>query len=282
MSAQPFNFSGWRVQGHHRFCRRSHSVRAPTVHKSVVSMRNRFCNSQLIAVLSGSGCGYLRWSSQSPMRVRTLKGRPAESLVRACFAVDPNVRCLVSCAHTIDSDQTGGLHDVERKVRSEAQARCENHIGARSCRFVVASGWRRGRDERVAGGGPAYAKDRAEPRTHPRRGRAFRRQPVDLLCLRQRERQASTRREGRLAGLRRLSLRWRLPLRWGLARLRCWRLRLRRLLRVMGTLPHLLKAHAFKSQHNKKSPSQHSATGRGPNCASSAHRTGATIIRPNA
>ncbi len=100
-----------------------------------------------------------------------------------------------SCAHTIDSDphhsRTGGLHDVERKARSEAQARGESGTGAGGCRFVVAGGGRLGRDKRSAGGGPASSSDHAESRNHPRRGRAFRRQPVDLLCLRQRERQVS-------------------------------------------------------------------------------------------
>ena len=100
-----------------------------------------------------------------------------------------------SCAHTIDSDpyhsRTGGLNDVERKARSEAQARGESGTGAGGCRFVVAGGWRLGRDERGTGGGPASSNDHAESRDHPRRGRAFRRQPVDLLCLRQRERQVS-------------------------------------------------------------------------------------------
>ena len=100
-----------------------------------------------------------------------------------------------SCAHTIDSDpyhsRTGGLNDVERKARSEAQARGESGTGTRGCRFVVAGGWCLGRDKRSAGGGPASSNDHAESRDHPRRGRAFRRQPVDLLCLRQRERQVS-------------------------------------------------------------------------------------------
>ena len=116
-------------------------------------------------------------------------------LVRACLAPDPSVRWLCSCAHTIDSDpyhsRTGGLHDVERKARSEAQARGESGTGAGGCRVVVASGWRLCRNECGTGGGPASSNDRAESRDHPRRGRAFRRQPVDLLCLRQRERQVS-------------------------------------------------------------------------------------------
>ena len=37
------------------------------------------------------------------------------------------------------------------------------------------------------------SSDHAELRNHPRRGRACRRQPVDLLCLRQGERQVSAR-----------------------------------------------------------------------------------------
>jgi hypothetical protein len=65
--------------------------------------------------------------------------------------------------------------------------------------------------------------------------------------------------------MRRLSMRRRLPLRrrmW-LARLR--RLWLRRLwlLRVMGTLPHLLKGTLRSNPEHNKSPSQHCATGRG-------------------
>ena len=90
---------------------------------------------------------------------------------------------------TIDTGPyTGGLYDVERKAHSEAQERSESGTGTRCCRFVVAGGWRLGRDGRGSIGGPAHAKDRPEPRNHPRRGRTFRRQPVDLLCLRQRER----------------------------------------------------------------------------------------------
>jgi len=104
-------------------------------------------------------------------------------------------RRMRSTSPRIDSDpyhsRTGGLNDVERKARSEAQARGESGTGTRGCRFVVAGGWCLGRDKRSAGGGPASSNDHAESRDHPRRGRAFRRQPVDLLCLRQRERQVS-------------------------------------------------------------------------------------------
>ena len=49
-------------------------------------------------------------------------------------------------------------------------------------------GWRLGRNKRGAGSGPADAKDGAESSNHPRRGGAFRRQPVDLFSLRQGER----------------------------------------------------------------------------------------------
>ena len=82
----------------------------------------------------------------------------------------------------------GELYDVERKAHSEAEERRESGAGTRCCWFVVAGGWRLGRNKRGAGSGPADAKDGAESSNHPRRGRAFRRQPVDLLRLRQGER----------------------------------------------------------------------------------------------
>ena len=106
----------------------------------------------------------------------------------------------------------------------------------------------------------------AESRNHPRRGRAFRRQPVDLLCLRQGERQVSAWRQGRLAWMRRLSVRRRLPVRRRLRLAWLRRLWLRRLwlLRVLGTLPHLLKGTLRSNPEHNKSPSQHCATGRGP------------------
>ena len=44
---------------------------------------------------------------------------------------------------------------------------------------------------RVYAGRPASSSDYAKSRNHARRGRAFRRQPVDLLCFRQGERQVS-------------------------------------------------------------------------------------------
>jgi hypothetical protein len=70
---------------------------------------------------------------------------------------------------------------------------------------------------------------------HARRRGNLRRQPVDLLCVRQRNCCSATGREGRLGPLRRLPV-WRLPLRLE----RLLGLRMRRLLRVVGTLPHLL------------------------------------------
>jgi hypothetical protein len=83
----------------------------------------------------------------------------------------------------------------------------------------------------------------------PRYGRALRRQPRDVLCLRQGEhRIASGHGTGsprlRLQRLQRLSRLQRLP---GLQRLRrLRRLRRRRLLSVVGRLPHLLKRIALR------------------------------------
>src|SRR6516165_443708 len=109
----------------------------------------------------------------------------------ACLASDATVilDCnLCSTIAIIDPNSIKGeLYDVERKAHSEAQERSESGTGTRCCRFVVAGGWRLGRDGRGSIGGPAHAKDRPEPRNHPRRGRTFRRQPGDLLCLRQRD-----------------------------------------------------------------------------------------------
>jgi hypothetical protein len=151
---------------------------------------------------------------------------------------------------------TGGLYDAERKAHSEAEARSESGAGARGCRFVVASRWclrRNGAD-----GGAAQPKDRIGSRNHPRRGRAFRRQPVQLLCLRQGEREARGWPTGRLvARMRRLPVRRRLPLRRLRVRLaRLWRLWLRRLwlLRVLGTLPHLLKGALVQIPSTIKAP----------------------------
>jgi hypothetical protein len=112
-------------------------------------------------------------------------------MVSACFALDAVIynRYLCSTIAIIDPQQyQGELYDVERKAHSETQGRSESGTGTRCCRFVVAGGWRLGRDGRGSIGGPADAKDRAESSNHPWRGRAFRRQPVDLLCLRQGER----------------------------------------------------------------------------------------------
>ena len=65
-----------------------------------------------------------------------------------------------------------------------------------------------------------------------------------------------------MARMRRLSMR--VPLRLRLATLR--RLWLRRLwlLRVLGTLPYLLKGTLRSNPEHNKSPSQYCATGRGP------------------
>jgi hypothetical protein len=181
------------------------------------------------------------------------------------------------------STETGGLYDAELKAHSEAEARGESRTGARGCRFIVASGWRLRRNG--AGGGPAQPKDRTGSRNHPRRGRAFRRQPVDLLCLRQGEREASAWRPGRLAWMRRLSVRRRLPLwplRLRLARLRWLWLRRLWLLRFMGTLPHLLKGTLRSNPEHNKSPSQYCATGRGPTVLAVPTERGAISIRPTA
>jgi hypothetical protein len=78
---------------------------------------------------------------------------------------------------------------------------------------------------------------------------------------------------------RRLPVR-RLPLRVRLARLRRRRLRRLWLLRVLGTLPHLLKGALV--QIPSTSPSQALRDWPGLYCASSAHRTGAISIGPNA
>ena len=146
--------------------------------------------------------------------------------------------------------RNGGFYNAELKAHSETDARSEGNTGARGGRFVVAGGWRLCRNG--PSGGPAPAKDRAESRNHSRRGRAFRRQPVDLLCLRQGEREARGWSTGRLvARMRRLPVR---RLRVWLARL--WWLWLRRLwlLRVLGTLPHLLKGTLIQIPSTIKAP----------------------------
>ena len=56
--------------------------------------------------------------------------------------------------------RTGGLYNGERKVHSEAETRSESVSDVRGCRFVVAGGWRLGRNGRGSAGGPAHAKDR--------------------------------------------------------------------------------------------------------------------------
>jgi hypothetical protein len=101
--------------------------------------------------------------------------------------------------------------------------------------------------KRHFGAGHSVAEYRGASGHYARRRRNLRRQPVDLLCIRQGKCCGGTGRESRLGPLWRLR---RLPLCWSMRRLRLERLlglRMRRLLRIVGSLPlGLLNGSCFR------------------------------------
>jgi hypothetical protein len=62
--------------------------------------------------------------------VRLLSERPQRTMITLA---------VLTQSFPTHISRTGGLHDVERKARSEAQARGESGTGAGGCRFIVAS-----------------------------------------------------------------------------------------------------------------------------------------------
>jgi hypothetical protein len=137
-------------------------------------------------------------------------------------------------------------------AKSEAsfEARDQSCPGVRGCWIDLFAGRRRIRSSRPGNGRAADAEHCAGPRHHSRRRGNRRRQPGDVLRVRQGEhRIASGPRSGSpwlrwLQGLRRQGLQ-RLSWLQGLQRLRRLWLRRRRLLSVLGWLPRLLERTAF-------------------------------------
>ena len=144
----------------------------------------------------------------------------------------------------------GGLHHGAPEASFEAKGSQDNPAGIRRRWDVSGDGGRRISGNR-ADGECTIARHRAASRHFSRRGGTFRRQPGDVLRLRQGKRPArrrpearSTRRLRRLRRLQRLrSTRLR-----GLRRLRSTRLRSTRLRRLRSTsLPRLWRLQGLRS-----------------------------------
>jgi hypothetical protein len=142
----------------------------------------------------------------------------------------------------------GGATNATRETSFEAQAYFEIRSGVRCRRIDVFTSGRRIRSSRADDRRGEFAGPRTGSPIHARRGRNRRRQPGDVLCLRQGKRCGC---QGRRAGstwLRWPGLRWpglRRPRLQRLRRLR-WLRRLRLRLSVLGRLPHLLSQTAFQ------------------------------------
>jgi hypothetical protein len=145
----------------------------------------------------------------------------------------------------------GGATNATRETSFEAQAYFEIRSGVRCRRIDVFTSGRRIRSSRADDRFGEFAGPRTGSSIYARRGRNRRRQPRDVLCVRQGKRCGC---QGRRAGstwLRWPRLRWprlRWPgLRWpGLQRLRRRLRRLRLRLPVLGSLPDLLSQTAFR------------------------------------
>jgi hypothetical protein len=144
----------------------------------------------------------------------------------------------------------GGATNATRETSFEAQAYCEIRSGAWCRRTDIFNGGRRIRSGRANDRFGQICGPWTGSPIHARRGRNRRRQPGDVLRLRQGKRCGS---QGRRAGSTRLRwsrLRWsrlrRSWLRWSwlqrLRRLRWLRLRLP----FLGRLPHLLSQTGFR------------------------------------
>lgn len=142
------------------------------------------------------------------------------------------------CEHYLQC--SGGLYDGAKEAIYEAKASEEGPPGIGNRRGVLFVGRRSDRISERANSRYTVPEYLSPSRNLPRRGRALRRQPCDVLRLRQgKHREASGRPANGLVALRRLR---RLPMRrLRLARLR--RLRRLWLLLVSWTLPRLLRRH---------------------------------------
>ncbi len=137
------------------------------------------------------------------------------------------------------------------KACFEAKGSEGNRTGFGSCRDVLVAGGRRIRINRGTGSGHSVAGYRGASRAYSHRGGNLRRQPGDVLCLRQGNRRDTAARPAicprlrqglrRLPGLQRLRQRL-----WRLQRLRWLRLRWLRLLLAVGSLPRLLDSITFR------------------------------------
>ena len=147
----------------------------------------------------------------------------------------------------------GGATNATRETSFEAQAYFEIRSGVGCRRIDVFTSGRRIRSSRADDRRGEFAGPRTGSPIHARRGRNRRRQPRDVLCLRQGKRCGGQERRAGSTGLRRPGLRWRWPglrrpglRRPGLQRLRRRLRRLRLRLSVLGWLPHLLSQTAFQ------------------------------------
>jgi hypothetical protein len=135
---------------------------------------------------------------------------------------------------------SGGFYDGAKEAIYEAKASEEGPPGTRNRRGVLFVGRRSDRISERADSRFTVPEYLSASRNLPRRGRALRRQPCHILCLRQgRHRQDTGRPAIGLVAMRRL--RRRMPMR-RLCLERLWRMRrLWRLLLVNRTLPRLLR-----------------------------------------
>src|SRR5580704_1833817 len=132
---------------------------------------------------------------------------------------------------------SGGLYDGAKEAIYEAKASEEGPPGTRNRRGVLFVGRRSGRISERADSRYTVPEYLCASRNLPRRGRALRRQPCHILCLRQgRHREDTGRPAIGLVALRRL--RWRMPMR-RLCLERLWRMW--RLLLLNWTLLRLLR-----------------------------------------
>jgi hypothetical protein len=140
----------------------------------------------------------------------------------------------------------GGCDDAAGQASfKKNQTWNENRTGVRGCRIDLFTGGGCIRSGSADRGHAAVAELFTEPRSHARRGGNLRRQPGDVLSLRQGEHGSGSRRRAASPGLRmwRLQRLQRLP---GLQKLQMRRLRRRlQLLLVVGGVPPVLARTAF-------------------------------------
>jgi hypothetical protein len=140
----------------------------------------------------------------------------------------------------------GGATNATRETSFEAQAYFEIRSGVRCRRIDVFTSGRRIRSSRADDRFGEFAGPRTGSSIHARRGRNRRRQPGDVLRVRQGKYGVRQRRHAGHMGARLRRLSWLSRLPWLPCLPWLWRLRRRRLLRFVGSLPLLLKQATFR------------------------------------